>query len=172
MGKGAISRRYGEKRAFFQELSESLSLYAKQLAWLHSAPKRNKNDESPPARMVRLKEGDPARKLPETDIYLSRCFQLSGLFSSNGMGISPLSWVELSAFTKLSGYALTGWEAEQVITMSQVYCNMHNKAKILGCPAPYLDNISTEESKKLVRDKVSKQWESFEKKLDVKRRNK
>jgi len=139
------------------------------LAWLHSAPKKHKNDDSPQSRVDLLDDDSPAKSLPETDDYLTQCFQLSGMFMSNGMGIAPLSWSELKAFTDLSGYALTGWESEQIIAMSRAFCSMNAKAQKIGCPAPYLNGIDSEDAVQSVRDKVARQWASFEKGLAVKK---
>ena len=92
------------------------------------------------------------------------------MFLSGGMGISPLTWVELTAFTKLSAYPLQGFEAELIMNMSQAYCAMNQKANKLGCPAPYMEGLSSEQVMKAVREKVAKQWASFENKLEIKRR--
>lgn len=139
------------------------------MAWLHSAPKRHKNDDSPKSRLSLLDDDHPARRLPEANEFITKCFGMSGMFVSNGMGITPISWMELKAFNDLSGYELTGWESEQIIEMSRTFCYMNNKAQKLGCPAPYLENIDSYDNKQAIRDKVARQWDSFEKGLKQKR---
>ena len=137
------------------------------MAWLHAAPKRNDKDDKPPSRFKTLKDGDPLKDLPEINEYYAICFQLSGMFLTGAMGIIPLTWAELDSFVSRSAYPLSGFEAENIITMSREYCNFSHKAKELGCAPPYNNNslYNDEDSLDAMRDKVARQWESFESKL-------
>ncbi len=89
------------------------------------------------------------------------------MFLTGAMGIIPLTWVELDAFISRSGYPLSGFEAENIITMSREYCNFSHKAKELGCAPPYNSGVSFNDDNSLdaMREKVARQWESFESKL-------
>jgi len=140
------------------------------LAWLHSAPKRHDKDDNPPSRLRSLTDDSPAKALPDADDYITMCFDLSGMCLSGAMGAVPLTWQEVGAFIRHSGYSLDGWEAEQVIKMSMSYCSMLSKANKLGCPPPYQKGITSEDAKQAMRDRVSAQWDAFEKKLEVKKR--
>lgn len=121
----------------------------------------HKSDKNPKSRVSTLEDGHPAKQIPDSDLYLTLCFGLLGYCSSSGMGASPISWVELKAFSDQSGYRLNGWESEQIIQMSREYCSMSIKAKELNCPAPYRDGLTTEEEKQIMRDRVNKQLDSF-----------
>lgn len=101
--------------------------------------------------------------LPEVDPFLSHCFYLSGMISSSSGGISPLSWSEMQAFILTTGYKLSGWESEQIMNMSRNYYVMAKKANEIGCPAPYVvaNPFQDEESLAKMRDRVSRQWDSF-----------
>lgn len=127
------------------------------MAWLHAAPKRHKNDDDPASRAESLGDDDPAKSLPEINGYLSKCFQLSGICLSGGMGLNALTWTEVDAFANRSGYPLNGWESEQIILMSRAYVNYSHKAKELNCPSPFNlaanDEDAMEVNRKIVNDR-------------------
>lgn len=134
------------------------------MAWLHSAPKQSKNDENPKSRLEILDEDDPARTLPDADEYLTARFVSSGMFLSGGMGMSPLTWTEISAYIDKSGYRLDGWESEQIFNMSQAYCGMSHTSKESTCPAPYnlaaTDETALEKNRSIVADKFKRMKEN------------
>ena len=138
------------------------------MAWLHSAPKKHEKDDNPKTRLSLLPEDHPAKHLPEANGYLTLCFELSGFCLSGSMGAIPLTWSEVNSFIDSSGYPLNGWEAEQLIKMSRTYCYMLSKAKKVGCPPPYQEGIEEEQALQEMRDRVAKQWESFESNLKAK----
>lgn len=146
---------------FYSGLIESLNLYAKQLAWLYATPKHHKDEEDPKSRVNSLDKNHPANTLPEIDPFLAKCFQLAGICLSGGMSVIPLTWQELDSFISRSGYILDGWESEQIINMSRVYCSFSQDAKELGCPAPYQDGKVLAASMDAIRDKVAKKWAGF-----------
>lgn len=78
------------------------------------------------------------------------------------MGATPLTWSEINSFVNCSGYKLSGWEAEQLIMMSRDYCGYLDKAKKFHCPPPYQEGISDEEAVEAMRERVARQWASFE----------
>lgn len=51
---------------------------------------------------------------------------------SNGMGANPISWNDLDAFTRLSGFTLAPWEIEIMEMLDGVYfteqAKTHKKA--------------------------------------------
>jgi len=132
------------------------------LAWLNSSPKENKNDDKPTPRIESLSKDDPLRDMPEVDNYLVNCFYLSGVYLTNGMGITPLTWVEINSFTNVSGYDLNNWEAEQLILMSREYCNMSHKANDdIDCPPPFDLTFSDGDALKRSRDIINRKMEAF-----------
>ena len=139
------------------------------MAWLYASPKQNDKDENPKSRIWKFENDDkhnPANNLPYTDSFLAKCFQLSGMCLSGAMSMVPLTWCEVSAFIQTSGYSLSGWESEQIINMSRVYCSFSQDAKELGCPAPYQDGgilMQSADDMASLRDKVAKQWAGFAK---------
>jgi len=119
---------------------------------LHSTPKRHSKDENPPCRLDALEDDDPARTVPEIDSFIAQCFEAVGMFLSGGMGMTPLTWVEMDSFLKRSGYLLNGWESEQIIKMSKLYCSMVNAGKEIDCPAPH--NLAATDETALERNRV------------------
>jgi hypothetical protein len=43
--------------------------------------------------------------------------------SQGGIGLSPITWLELSSFDKCNGLELNGWEFTQLMKMSRAYCS-------------------------------------------------
>lgn len=83
-------------------------------------------------------------ELPEVEgcDYLVRAFILSGMTLSNGMGSTPLTWQELSAFREV--VELDAWESKQIMQMSKAYCSMMYKAEE-RIPAPYSRELTDED---------------------------
>jgi hypothetical protein len=76
-------------------------------------------------------------------------------------GATHLTWSEVDSFSRKSGFNLNSWECEQLIKMSRSYCNMLSKAKDINCPAPYQEGFDDADSLQAMRDRVNKQWDSF-----------
>jgi len=103
------------------------------LGWLHATPK--KSDKS---RMEMYDEDDFRRRMPEVEAaYLLRPFFDSGMCSSNGMGVSAISWSELRNYCELTGTELSPWEAEQVMMMSRAYTASLRRSDDPLMPPPF-----------------------------------
>lgn len=50
---------------------------------------------------------------------------------------APATWGEIDAWARLTGRALSTWEAETLKQMSRAYVAMYNKAGDLKCMAPW-----------------------------------
>lgn len=137
------------------------------MAWLQAAPKRHKNDSDPTSRVESLSDDNPAKTLPEADRYLVKCFHLSGVCLSNGMGTTALTWAEIDSFVNRSGYPINGWESEQIILMSRAYVNYSHKAKEINCPSPFnlaaSDDDAMEANRKIVNDRFMAMVNAMEK---------
>ena len=160
MGARASRRAHGGPLGFNDELSSDLSLYAKQLAWLSSAPKLSDKDEDPKPRINNLKEGSTAGELPGALPFLVMCFGKIGKCMKDR---SPITWGEIESFSKQSGYKLNGWESEQLIEMSRDFCSMLYKADDLKCPPPYRADFdeSDEDAVKAMNENVNKQLDQL-----------
>ena len=91
-------------------------------------------------------------------------FESTGCFVNTGMGVMPISWLEMDAFLNRSGYVLSGWESEQIIKMSKLYCSMLIEGKELSCPAPYnlaaTDETALEKNRAIVAEKFKRMKEN------------
>lgn len=107
-------------------------------------------------------DGDPLRELPECDQEVVGWWHMCGMISQSGMGMSCLTWQEVHSFSVLSGYDLTGWEAEQIIMMSREYLQSRNAAENdVGYPAPYAPENWREDALEARRKAVSEQFKKF-----------
>jgi len=86
-----------------------------------------------------LPEDSIYRELPEIEDaeYIVSAFHGCGMVSSNGMGLSAISWLELSAYCSMTINYLTGWESETVIDMSRAYASNYRKAEDPLMIAPF-----------------------------------
>ncbi len=74
------------------------------------------------------------------------------------MAIAALTWSEIDSFIARSAYPLTGWESEQIISMSRTYVNFSHKAKEAGCPAPYNPAAKDEDAMEAARTLVNNRF--------------
>lgn len=68
------------------------------------------------------------------------------MYSAGGMGISPLTWGELSAFSGCGSLALTAWEFSRLMDMSRAYCSWNSKGSQQGDMAdsvPFIDRTKS-----------------------------
>lgn len=102
--------------------------------------------------------------MPNADPYLVGCFHSLGLYLNTGMGMAPLSWQEIDAYSRVSFVNLSGWEAVQLINMSRQYCSWYNKGKKVDCVSPWNDN--SEAAIQANRERISKSMKSLRGKRD------
>ena len=79
------------------------------------------------------------------------------------MGIHRLTWSEVEAFSTGSGYPMLCWEKETVLAMSSDYCSSYYSGSEQGAAPPYFSGTNDEDALQAMRDKVARQWDSFEK---------
>lgn len=126
---------------FYQGLSERLSLYVRQIAWLNTAPdppKNAKGQGKPPVRIKRMKaDGIPVELPDNPSPYLVDWLMEIGPLSTGGMGPACLSWTDIRDWERLTGNQLDPWEARTLRRLSRDFVDQMNKAKEANCPAPY-----------------------------------
>lgn len=67
---------------------------------------------------------------PPAAAYLWQAFvRLHGRRGSSGMGVDPITWSDLDAFTRLSGLRLTPWEIEAIEELDDLWRTEHAKAR-------------------------------------------
>jgi hypothetical protein len=139
---------------FQQKLSGKLTLYVRQLAWLHATPK-------PDEKTKRAKTADPVKTLSRLDQMkrdgvvpampfnpaphiLSRLIEI-GLTESNGMGATPLSWREINEWQRAMSIELAPWEARLIRRLSVEYLTEGRRAESENCPPPWRAEVTQRE---------------------------
>lgn len=98
------------------------------MAWLQAAPKRQEGSKiQPQSPAEKYPDNDPIFTMPPADEYITACFKMIGVCKNSGMGVSAIDYSDLKAFIDVSGFELTSWQAEQVISMSRTYCSSYSK---------------------------------------------
>lgn len=127
-----------------------MRLYARQLAWLHAVPK-----EAEKSRQTTFQEFNPSLiEFPSVDGLETVVghFHESGRASYTGMGITPLTWLEMASWASTTNLSLPTWEVLVIREMSLAYVAEYNQASDPLQPAPY----KTEEATISQREKVAK----------------
>lgn len=96
--------------------------------------------------MEKFAGGHQQGTLPDADQYIVQAFIALGLCVSGGMGVVPLSWVEIDAFLRRSSYELQDYEAEIVFNMSRAYVSWLNKGSDINCFSPWDDTSDATKS--------------------------
>ena len=130
---------------FYATLYAGLSLYVRQLAWLHTAPQRDAKDRSTTPVMSRLtrmrwevKDDDYMPKMPDTagaEYLLGYLLEIGPVLSS-GMGPGVLTYQEIDAWARLNSINIQPWEVRCLRRLSTDYLTQARAAERSTCPAP------------------------------------
>ncbi len=103
-----------------------------------------------------MEDFDMADLLPIVDEIVLGAFTSMRMRNIGGMGASPLTWLDVDAYSRMSCDNLTKWESEQVITMSVLYCTWLKKGEEIGCPSPWEsdEQQTIDLNRKLVNDRM------------------
>lgn len=133
---------------FYEQLLEELTVYTRQIAWLHTAPNPKQdaanttNHVDPPmTRLQTLRAQDAQPDIPAAGpgAYLVDHLFDAGPLVSTGQGSAALSWRDMAAWQSGTGIELQPWEARIVRALSHVYLSSAIAAKSPDCPAPYAE---------------------------------
>lgn len=69
-----------------------------------------------------------------------------GLTEAAGMGMAPISWQTIAAWSRLTGIVLMSWEARLLRHLSMAYLTEFNAAGEEGRPAPFRTKVSQRET--------------------------
>lgn len=152
---------------FYQWLGDCLSLYVKQLAWLHAAPEPPKppKGSNPPApepisRLDKMLDEGKSPIFPDNPAsYLSDWLFDIGPSVAGGMGEAPIGYRDMQAWSEITGVELLPWEARILRRLSGAYLAQKNDARKADCPAPYTGEDEAP------RDKVTDQFAAMFKSL-------
>ena len=82
-----------------------------------------------------------------------------------GMGAFAVTWQELKSYSEMSQSSITAWEADQIMMMSQLYCNYLNIGKKPSLP-PYQREFDEEDIKnqnEAVNNMLAEEEKAFKK---------
>lgn len=79
--------------------------------------------------------------LPDIDPfeYMVEYFAEIGLALSSEMGIAPLNWREVSAWSEMALRPLNHWEAETIVLASRAYVSAAREYDCKSIPSPIAD---------------------------------
>lgn len=109
------------------------------------------NDKIKGRRIDLLASDNPLKTLPEVKglSHLIRYAANIGFGKQTGMGMIPIDWVDIVAWSQLTGTELYPDEAEIIREISLVYVSQHTRSKEFDCPAPFFtDAVYAEAPKK------------------------
>lgn len=138
---------------FYGWLSDELSLFIRQLAWLHAVPeiktgKTKKRGEK--SRIQQMKErGETALMPPNPAPHITDWLLEIGPL---GADAGALSWRDLAAWQGMIGVELEPWEARLIRRLSSEFATMRHKAEKADCPPPWSGTLEDVESG---RDRVA-----------------
>lgn len=126
---------------FYESLAEDLILYARQIAWLNTAPQKAEGDKSAQvARRAILadKFGMDDPDMPDcNDLHLIEYLFEIGPVLSGGMGEAPLNHAEIDAWQRNTGINLTAWEARTLRRLSASYLAEMQASAQADRPSPW-----------------------------------
>jgi hypothetical protein len=119
-----------------------------------------KKDKTRKSRYERLLEVNirdedyevPMPPIEREDEYILQLLAEAGTASSNGMGLTGISWSELLSWDQLLGYSLTAWELTTIHELSREYATEYSLASDKDRPAPYIH--VTQETKQNLDQKI------------------
>ncbi len=141
---------------FYEGLFEELKLFVRQSAWLNAIPERPQNDRSQKPAVSRLERlrsmsGDPDYHPdmpdPGAASHVLAILLEIGPASSSGMGVVPISHLELAAWQSNIGVELNAWEARTLIRLSREYVSESRSAEKPDAPAPWSSDPSPKDRK-------------------------
>lgn len=118
-----------------ESLLGGLELYVRQWAWLSAVPgKRHKSrweqhvaTTGEPPNMPEIEEGAQVIE------YL----QEVGPTLPGAMGPEPVTFAEIDAWSRTTGYDPTAWEAQTIRRLSRAFVSQYAKSKETNSPAPW-----------------------------------
>ena len=127
------------------------------MAWLNATPKPDERSKAANPKYKRpelsrsealKRDGVPIQMPPNPAPELVQRLIEIGLTEAVGMGISPLSWLTIDAFERVTGIKLPPWEARLYRHLSTEYVSQFRKSESANCPPPWRGEV-TEREKQL-----------------------
>lgn len=121
------------------------------MAWLHATPKpdersRRAKSAKPLSRREQMRRDKITPQMPPNPAphIIARLIEM-GITQSNGMGASPISWSEITAWCERTCINLPPWESRLMRTLSEEYLAELHRAEAEHCPAPWRGQVTQHE---------------------------
>jgi len=137
-----------------RQLEQRLTLWIRQLAWLHATPKpdarskrgRTEPDAPRPSRIEKYKARKIEPRMPPNPApHLTDRLIEIGITEAAGMGAGPISWLTIDAWKRATGVPIEPWEARLLRRLSSAYLAESRRAEAEACPPPWRTAISARE---------------------------
>lgn len=142
-----------------------MSLYARQLAWLHARPRPAKpklNEPDPVRRIDAIKASGTEVPLPPCPLpYIVQWLLEIGPTLAAGMGSGPIEWRDIAAWQGVNGVEMLPWEAAALRLMSKAYLMQFHDSEKPDCPAPWSVRVPSADHREAVARKVRNAFMAF-----------
>ena len=135
-------------------------MYVRHRAWLSAVPDtntRNKRNERTRYELLKDKNSE-LLNLPEVNYaeYLIDYLFEVGPSMSNGMGLCPISYQEISSWLQTTKTECNSWDVNVIRHLSKVFINQYHESIKVDCPPPYhyMVENNMEEIRKGIDDKI------------------
>ncbi len=111
-------------------------------------------------------EYSPQAQLPsiQASYLIDLVFEV-GICQPNGFGLSPISWSDLDAWSRIKGIHLSSYEGSMIVMISRIFVTSHVKYDDKDEPAPHV--IDSENlDRTAVSSKVGNALRSMAKKVN------
>jgi hypothetical protein len=135
-------------------LERELTLFIRQMAWLHVTPKPPAGSKRAQAavqvseisRIDKIRKDGGTPQMPPNPMphIISRLVEI-GLTEPNAGGIGPISWQTIAAWQRMTGVVLPAWEARLLRRLSLAYVTESRIAEEETCPAPFRIEVTQKE---------------------------
>jgi len=98
------------------------------------------------SRLDRMKKDGIVPAMPPNPVphIIARLVEI-GITETNGMGLAPLSWREISEWQRNTAVSLAPWEARLLRQLSLAYIGESRRAEAETCPPPWRAEVSQRE---------------------------
>lgn len=120
---------------FYRWLGDGLSLYVRQLAWLHAVPEVKHGKTTKQGEKSRFDDlGEAALVPPNPAPHIVDWLMDIGPTAPDA---APLSWRDIAAWQSITGIELEPWEGRLIRRLSGDFAAMRLKAEKSECPPPW-----------------------------------
>lgn len=151
---------------FCEACFDELSLFVRQLAWLHAVPEQptrkvsDKRREARKSRWEQMQKDGIAADLPDAgaaEYLIGYLFEV-GPAMQGGMASAVVTYEEMRAWMRTAGVELSPWEARTLRRLSNTYVAESHLATAPSCPPPFSGTAAISSERRAI---VAKKLEAY-----------